>query len=222
MRKYWPLAVLAIVALLPALCAADDDSFPLPAGTALQVQLTTTLSTKVTQNGDPWSGRVVEPIFGKGQEIVPAHSIVDGRVTYVREPGRVKGPAQMRLIAESITTPDNIKYVIVASLQDAQGAENAKLKGQEGTIQGPGKDKKSAAKETGIGAGVGAAVGALADGGTGALYGAGIGVATALIHSLVKHHKDLILPQGTELTFTLSRDATAKKVSGSAKDSQVQ
>ena len=222
MKKYWPLAVLTILALLPALDAADDDSFPLPAGTTLQVQMTTTLSTKVNQNGDEWSGRVVEPVFGKGREIVPAGSTVDGRVTYVREPGRAKGPAQMRLIAESITTPDHVKYVIVASLQDAQGAGDAKVQGQEGTIQGPGKDDKSAAKEAGIGAGAGAGIGALAHGGVGALYGAGIGAAAAVVHTLVKRHKDLILPQGTELTFTLSRDSTAKKVSGPAQDSQAQ
>jgi hypothetical protein len=34
----------------------------------------------------------------------------------------------------------------------------------------------------------------------------------AVIHSIAKHHKDIILSQGTELTFVISRDVTAKKV----------
>lgn len=222
MKKHWPLALLTIVALLPVLYAADDDSFPLPAGTTLQVQMTTTLSTKVNQNGDSWEGRIVEPVFGKGREVVPEGSIVEGRVTYVREPGRATGAAQMRLIADSITTPDHVKYVIVASLKDAQGAGDAKVQGEEGTIQGAGKDDKSAAKEAGIGAGAGAGIGAIAHGGEGALIGAGIGAAAAVVHTLVKRHKELILPQGTELTFTLSRDSTAQKVTGPTQDSTAQ
>ena len=222
MKKYWPFALLAIVVLLPALYAADDDSFPLPAGTNLQVQMTTTLSTKVNQNGDSWAGRIVEPIFGKGREVVPEGSTVEGRVTFVREPGRATGTAEMRLIADSITTPDHVKYVIVASLKDVQGAGDAKLQGQEGTIQGPGKDDKSAAKEAGIGAGAGAGIGALAHGGEGALIGAGIGVVAAIVHTLVKRHKELVLPQGTELTLVLSRDSTAQKATGPTPDSQAQ
>jgi hypothetical protein len=118
----------------------------------------------------------------------------------------------MRLIAETMTTPNGEKFQIVASLQAAQGAEGVKVTGDEGTVKGPGKSKKEAAKDAGIGAGVGAAGGVLVAGGTGALYGAGIGAVAAVVRAMVKRGKDVVLPQGTELTFVLSRDTTAKRV----------
>jgi hypothetical protein len=188
---------------------ASDDAITLPAGSELHVQLITTLSTKTSETGDMWTGKVVEPIFGKGGEIVPDGSTVDGHVTFVKSAGRVKDKGEMRLIVDSISTPDTSKYNIVASLEEAQGA---KVKDEEGTMQGPGKDAKTMAKDAGIGAAAGAGVGAIAHGGTGALYGMGIGAAAGLATGLLKKHKELILPQGCEMTFVISRDTTANKV----------
>jgi hypothetical protein len=212
MRKWMALslAVLTLAASLPAF-AAEEGNFTLAAGTRLEVRLMTTLTSRATQEGDPWSGRIVEPVFSGGEEVLPSGSILEGRVTYVKEAGRVKGRGEMRLLAETITTPQDVKYKIVASLEEAQGAAGAAIKDKEGTIQGPSKSKKDAAKEAGIGAGVGAGVGVLAAGGTGALYGAGIGLLASAIHSIAKRGKDLVLPVGTEFTFTLDRDTTAQR-----------
>jgi hypothetical protein len=41
-------------------------------------------------------------------------------------------------------------------------------------------------------------------------HGAAIGAGTALIYSLLKHEKDIILVQGTELTFIVNRTTEAK------------
>jgi type IV secretion system protein VirB10 len=204
------VAILA-VSLFPALALGAEDTLTLPAGSNLNVRLTTTLSTRTNQNGDPWMAQVVEPIISGGEEVVPTGSTVEGQVTYVKSPGRVKGVGEMRLVAESITTTAGARYVISASLEDAQGAEGAKVKGEEGTIKGPSSKKDDAVK-TGIGAGVGAGVGAIAAGGTGALYGAGIGAGVGLIRSLFKRGKDVVLPRGTDMTFVISRTTTAKRV----------
>jgi len=212
MRKWIALALasLALFASLSAF-AAEGETITIPAGTLLEVRLMTALSTKASQEGDPFSGRIVEPIFIGGEEVLPAGSTLEGRVTYVKDPGHVKGKAEMRLLAESITTPQDVKYTIVASLQDAQGAEGVTLKDKEGTVQGPSKSKKDAAKEAGIATGVGAGVGVLAAGGKGGLYGAGIGLLASAIHSVAKRGKDVVLPMGTELTFTIDRDTKAKR-----------
>ena len=209
MKKLRFTAGLAAMLIISTLSFASDDAITLPAGSELQVQLITTLSSKTSETGDMWTGKVVEPIFGKGGEIVPEGSTVDGHVTFVKAAGRVTGKGEMRLIVDSISTPDASKYNIVASLEDAEGA---KVKDAEGTMQGPGKDTKATAKEAGVGAAAGAGVGAIAHGGTGALYGMGIGAAAGLAHGLLKKHKELVLPQGCEMTFVISRDTTAKKV----------
>src|SRR5579864_4017453 len=66
------------------------DTFTIPAGTTIQAELTTMLSSKDSNTGDPFSARVVEPVFGGGEEIVPEGSTLDGHVSYVKTPGRVK------------------------------------------------------------------------------------------------------------------------------------
>jgi outer membrane lipoprotein SlyB len=204
----------------PAGSMPDEDSFKLPAGTTLEVRLMVTLSTKTNQDGDPFTGQIMEPIFARGEEVIPVGSTVEGRVTFLKEPGRVSGRGEMRLLAESITTAKDEKYNIVAALEDAHGAEGATVKDKEGTIKGPGKSTKDAAKQSGIGAGVGAAAGGIAAGGTGALYGAGIGAVAMAIRTLAKRGKDVTLPQGTELTFVISRDSVAQKVPAKNKQEQ--
>lgn len=211
------VATLAGALSFPSLLPCGDQTFTIPAGTNLQVQLTTTLSTKTSQNGDPWTGKVVEPVFAAGQEIIPEGSWVEGHITFVKPPGRAKGVAEMRLILDSITTSDGVQYSASAGLEDVQGAEGARVGGEEGTIKGP-SSKKSDAKTVGVGAGAGAAVGAITAGGKGSLYGAGIGAGAALIRGLLKRGKEIVLPQGTELTFIIARDTPGKK-SASASDS---
>ena len=203
-------AGLTAILVMATVSFAGEDAITLPAGSELHVQLITTLSSKTNDTGDMWTGKVVEPVFGNGREIVPEGSTVDGHITYLKGPGRVKGKGEMRLVMDSISTPNTSKYNIVASLKDAEGAN---VKDQEGTLQGPGKDGKGTAVETGVGAAAGAGIGAIAHGGTGALYGAGIGAMAGLVHGALKKGKDIIVPSGTEMTFVIPRDTTAKKVS---------
>jgi len=212
MTRKWAAVAAFLLLLFPLAARAqqDDSSFKLPAGTTLEIRLMNTLSTRINQEGDPFTGRIVEPFFARGEEVLPVGSTLEGRVTFVKDPGRVTGKAQMRLLAESITTPQNMKYTIVAALEDTHGADGATVKDKEGTIQGAGKDKKAAAKEAGIATGIGAGVGAIAAGGKGSLYGAGIGLLASTIHSIAKRGRDVTLPQGTELTFVVSRDSIAQ------------
>ncbi len=205
------VAVLAALIVFPALSVGAQETLTLPAGSTLYVRLITTLSTRTNENGDPFSGKVIEPIIYDGVEVVPAGSTLEGRVAFVKQPGRVKGVGEMRLVAEIITTPDEVRYSISAGLEEAEGAEGAKVKDEEGTIKGP-SSKKDDAIATGVGAGVGAAAGAITAGGKGSLYGAGIGAAILGVRSLFKRGKDIILPQGTELTFVINRTTTAKRI----------
>jgi hypothetical protein len=192
--------------------AADNDDIALPSGTQLVVRLTNTLSNKGSEEGDPWAGKVEEPIFAGGQEVVPADSTVRGRVTFLEPAGRTTGRGEMRLVAETISVTDRGTFTIVAQLQNAQDNNGSKVKDAEGTIQGPGKSDKGVAKEAGIGAAAGAAVGSIAHGGSGALYGMAIGAIAGLVHGVAKKHQGVLLPPGTELTFVLDRTFLSKHI----------
>jgi hypothetical protein len=206
--------ILALLAA-PALSGASDLPKPdLPVGTRISVQLISTLSSSADRPGDTFTAKVEDPIFAQGSEVVPAGSTLRGHVTFVKPPGRVKGKAEMRLVADAIVLQDGREYTFAGQLTDDAGS-SVKVNGNEGTIEGQGKSTKQAAKEAGIGAAAGAGGGVLAAGGTGALYGAGIGAVAGLIHSLAKHHKDVVLQSGTEMMFVLTSPGKIAKASQS-------
>ena len=215
MIRAWALTIAALMIVSAAVRRAgaeEGSDIALPSGTQLVVRLTNTLSTKGSEEGDPWAGKVAEPIFAGGVEVVPANSTVRGHVTFIKPAGRATGRGEMRLVAETIATPEHGTFTIVAQLQDASDNSGTKVKDSEGTVQGPGKSAKTAAKEAGIGAAGGAAIGSMAHGGSGALYGMAIGAMAGIIHSVAKQHQGALLPPGTELTFVLDRTFLSKRI----------
>jgi len=215
MKREVSLIVVIIATVLATGLQAwgvDGSDIALPSGTQLVVKLTNTLSTKGSEEGDPWAGKVAEPIFAAGQEVVPADSTVRGHVTFVKPAGRATGRGEMRLVAETISVTGQGTFTIVALLKNADDNNGTKVKDAEGTVEGPGKSDKSMAKEAGIGAAAGAAVGSLAHGGSGALYGAAIGAMAGVVHSVAKKHQGPLLPPGTELTFVLDRTFLSKHI----------
>ena len=234
-------AGFAILTLAVAALATQTAPPPIPAGTTLRVQLDTTLTDKTNKTGDTFTADVREPIYVNGKPVVPQWSTVSGHIAFLKPSGRVKGKAQMRLVLDKITTPDGVVYPLNGTLEEAQGgvcahtAATGKTKAdEEGTITGCGKSKKGAAEAAGIAGGVGAGVGAsiglgkeiecewygYCPGGSGIgtdiLYGAGIGAGTALIYTMFKHEKHIVLVQGSLLTFTVDRTTTADKAPAQA------
>jgi hypothetical protein len=132
-----------------------------------------------------------------------------------------------------------LTYQLSAGLADLNAGKCAKLgSDNEGTIEGCGKSMKSVAKDAAIAAGAGAGMGAMiglesrggctyygcwpSQGpgvGTDAGIGAGIGGGTVLIYSLLKHERQIILVQGTELTFVINRSSTGGESPSAAADS---
>jgi len=215
MKRTFSLALLTIalaVGCVLAIWATGNDEITLPAGTELVVKLTNTLSNKGSEEGDPWAGTVEEPIFAGGVEVIPPDSTVRGKVTFLNPAGRLKGRGELRLVAETVSTPDHQTFTIVARLQTADDNRGSKVKDDEGTVEGPGKSAKNTAKEAGIGAAIGAGGGALIDGGKGALFGMAIGALGGLTHSLAKKHQGVLLPPGTEFTFVLNQTFLSKRI----------
>ncbi|MGA3165162.1 MAG: hypothetical protein ABSF14_03500 [Terriglobia bacterium] len=231
MKKWTIGVVIGLWAgmLLPALLAGETKILPetIPAGSLLHVRLTTTLTSKTSKTGDPFTGMVTQPIVVDGKEVVPSGSTVEGHVAFVKSSGRVTGLAQMRVLLDDIITPDDMKIPLNAGLEDMNAGPCAKTgTDDEGTIKGCGKSKKDAAKDAALAGAVGAGAGSMIGlgseidcryygncGGPGfgtALgMGAGIGAGSALIYNLLRHEKQIILVQGTTMTFVINRSVDA-------------
>jgi hypothetical protein len=199
----------------------------IPAGSLLRVRLQSTLTSKTSKSGDSFAGMITQPITVDGKELIPVGSTVEGHVAFVKDSGRIKGIAQMRLVLDDVITADDVKLALPAGLDQMNGGACANTSGDdEGTIKGCGKNKKDAAKDAAIGGAMGAGAGAaVAMGsemdcmwygmcggpgfGTSLGVGAGIGAGTVLVYDLLKHEKHIILPEGTTMTFVINRSVDA-------------
>jgi len=226
-RILFTLVAFTLTAGVSYLPAADGPK--IPAGSTLHVRLETTITSKTNKQGDTFTGQVEQDIVSGGQTIVPQGSTVNGHVGFLKPAGRIKGKAQMRLVIDSVTTPEDRKFTLSSTLADSHGGVcgNA-TNDDEGTIVGCGKSKKDAAKGAALGAAVGAGAGATvglgheieceyygncggAGMGTDIMYGASIGAGTVLLYNLFKHEKEIVLVRGTDLTFVVNRTSDASQ-----------
>ena len=206
------LLVLASIFLLAASVMAADN-LSLPAGTALTVKLQTTLATFSNKNGDPFSGRVTQPVVIGGNTVIPIGATVQGRVTKVNEPRRISGKPTIGIFPETVVLPNGERYMLNAVLVDTSLRSGTDVN-DEGQFKGAGHDGKDLT-EIGMGTGGGMLIGGLAGGGKGLTIGGLVGATATVAHWLGKH-RSAVLPSGTELTMELSRplQMTAESTGG--------
>jgi hypothetical protein len=184
------------------LLGAAATAQTLPAGTALKVKLSSALTTFSSKDGDPFSGRVTEPVVIDGKTVVPIGTTVQGRVTKVSEPRRIAGKPTIAIFPEALVLPDGERYMLNAPLVDTNLRSGTDVN-EEGQFKGSGHDGKDLT-EIGMGTGGGMLVGGLIGGGKGLLIGGAVGATATVAHWLGKH-RSATLPAGTELTMELSR-----------------
>ncbi len=206
MRKF---AVQMCMVLLAAAAAAQTN-LALPAGTALNVKLETTLATFTSKTGDTFSGRVTQPVVMDGKTVIPIGTTVQGRVTRVKEPRRIAGKPTIGVVPETLVLPNGERYNLNATLVDTSLRAGTDVN-EEGQFKGAGHDKKDL-MEVGAGTGGGMLIGGLAGGGKGVLIGGAIGATATVTHWLSKH-RSAVLPAGTELVMELNRAMTLSAAS---------
>lgn len=157
------------------------------------VEMLTGLSTDATQRGDRFQARVIEP-----REF--ENAIVEGRVSAVRRPGRVKGVAELQLTFETIRLPDDRTGAFNADVIEVVQTSNDGVGtvDPEGGVRGKDSTKDDVAK-VGAATGIGAIIGAIVGGGQGAAIGAAIGGGVGAGGVLRERGKDIRLDRGQQL-----------------------
>lgn len=196
MKKF---AVLLCVTLM---AAAGWGQTSLPTGTPLKVKLETTISTFSSHVGDPFRGRLIDPVALDGKTVLPAGAVVEGRVTKLNEPRRIKGKPTIALFPEHIVLPSGDRVMLNAILVDTNMGKGTDVN-EEGQFKGDGHDRKDQLWVAG-GTGSGMLVGGLIGGGPGVLIGGMVGAGATTTRWLA-HRRSAILPAGTELFLELSR-----------------
>ncbi|PYX09328.1 MAG: hypothetical protein DMG88_06645 [Acidobacteria bacterium] len=183
----------------------------LPAGTALKVKLANNLTTFTNKPGDPFSGRVTEPVMLGGKTVIPVGATVEGRVTKITEPRRIAGKPTIGMFPETIILPNGDRYMLNAAVVDTNLRDGSDVN-TEGQFKGSGHDGKDLT-EIGFGTGGGMLIGGLISGGKGLLVGGTIGATLTVAHWLGKR-RSAMLPAGTELTMEFSRPLAMTATSG--------
>jgi hypothetical protein len=156
-----------------------------PAGTAFNVTVNTKISTETANEGDAWQGVVKEAIVVDGKTVVPAGAIVSGVVTKAI-PAKKGDRATLDLAMRSVGV-DGRNY-------DVSG-------GTEEIVAGSTRARNLGAIAGGAAAGalIGRAVGGDSKGG---VIGGIIGGAAATGAVAASKGYQVVLKEGTDLTFT--------------------
>src|SRR5262245_8171237 len=201
------IALMVMAALLQGPKRLDVDESKIqppmvvPVGTAIPISLTSRISTKNAQDGDGVYGKTIFPITVDNKIVIPEGSFVRGKVTAVKQAGRVKGKAELTLTFQTLVLPSGITVPMYTSLGSVGG--DAKRKG-EATAEGDSSKGKDAGTIGKTGS-TGAIIGAIGGGKGGAVAGGAAGGAVGAATVLLTRGPDLVLEPGTTIEIILDR-----------------
>lgn len=180
-----------------------------PTGTKIPIIMDTAVDSDTSQEADEFSARTAEDLMIDGSTVVPAGSIIKGRIAQLNSPRHLNRSGSVALKFDTITTPDNKQIPIVCNLVARRGVVHARRGLKDIAI-----DTGAVALPTLAGLGIGALAGGSNsdDGSSGmgragaAMIGAGVGLAVGVAILLSKKGKKVDVRPGDELKIELAED----------------
>jgi len=187
----------------------DQKSFLVDTGTHIPLSLSNSVSTKNSVPGDRVYLETIFPILAGGRIVIPPGSYVEGTITEVQRPGKVKGRGEFHLRFDTLILPNGTTRDFRARVSGIDGRASEELDRKEGSIKSEGNksgDTRTIAETTATGAGLGGLIGAASgSAGMGAGIGAAAGATAGLIGVLFTRGPDAVLAKGTTLEMVLDR-----------------
>jgi hypothetical protein len=188
------LRVLALTVIISLITPAVLDAQSIPAGKMIQVKLQHSITTKTAVVGDVVIARVNESLKDGGDVVIPAGSVLHGRIDFVQRKS-VSLDGSMRLLFSRFELPDGRS---IATLASASFHEER-----------PSGKRQRVVAIAGL-AGVGALIGGKTKRVAGGLGGAIVGL--VLTENRSRYGRDLTLRSGKTLQLRLSDDLVAPSV----------
>jgi len=167
----------------------------LAAGTKVDIAATDTISSRTAKVGDAFSARVVEDVRNvAGRVVIPAGSLVNGKITDVKPSPNPSTPGTLTLSVASITVRGT-SYAIEASVDSLETVH-----------KGRGVTSGDAAK-VGAGAAAGAILGRVLGGNKkGTIVGGVIGGIAGAGVAASSKDSDIVLPAGAHIIIRLTKE----------------
>jgi hypothetical protein len=165
----------------------------IPAGTALPLEMTSTISSSSAQVEAPVSAKLQNALTISGETAIPAGTVLRGTVTDVERAGRVKGRA----------------HISFAFNEASIRGDREDLKTNPLTFEAEATKGEDATK-VGVGAVGGAIIGGILGGKKGAAKGAAGGAAAGTGVVLATRGDEVTVSEGTNVTATLAQPLTLR------------
>jgi hypothetical protein len=168
-----------------------------------RLRMNQTLRSDQARMGDRFKATVVTPVYASGVEVVPAGSIVEGRVTRAIA-ARTRGrEGQLAVAFDTLVLPDGSRHPLDGVLTELQDDRRGEVDA-ENEVSGRSSDKRNI-EYVGGGAVGGAILGGIAGGGKGAGIGAILGAGAGVAGVMLTKGNDAELRSGTEVGMTTTR-----------------
>ncbi len=179
------------------------DHVIIPRKTEFFITLERSISTQTARSGDKFYGRIAVPVTLDAQIVVPVGSYIIGQVDMSKEPGYMKGKAQVQLKFDTIILPNGTTRKMIAIVQSAEGYQTS-LSEEKGTLESSGSQTKETVESAAGGTAGGATIGAIAARSwKGAGVGSVVGAAGGTLLGILQKGKHIVLPKGTSVTIQL-------------------
>ncbi|MBC7911841.1 MAG: hypothetical protein H7Y30_15145 [Pyrinomonadaceae bacterium] len=172
------------------------------AGQTIRVRMNERISSENARIGDRFTTTVVDPVYASGVEVIPAGSIVVGRVTEVKKAARKSKAGSIGVEFISLKLPNGSSRALNGSLTNLSN-ENVNYD-DEGQVTGSSSRNRNIVF-IGGGAAAGALIGAIAGGGKGAGIGAGVGAGIGIAGAYFSKGKEAVVKPGTEFGVILNQ-----------------
>ena len=180
----------ANVAALPP--APGSQYITIPAGTSVFVRMIDGVDSSVNQIGDTFKASLESALVVGNTVVAPKGADAYGRLTQVKEAGKISGGAELTLELTGIRVGGNI----------------VPLNSTDYDVAGKGRGSQSA-QRIGGGAVIGTIIGAIAGGGKGAAIGGVVGAGAGTAVQVSTHGDKVRVPSETLLEFRLQNDVSA-------------
>jgi hypothetical protein len=172
------------------------------ANTVLRVRINEEISSENARVGDRFTTTTVDPVYAGGVEVIPAGSIVTGRVASVLRASRKSKAGTLGVSFVSVQLPSGMTRSINGSLTDV--ASESVSSDNEGQVSGRSSMKRNVVF-IGGGAAAGALIGAIAGGGKGAGIGGILGGGAGAAGAYFSKGKEAVVKRGTEFGVVLNQ-----------------
>ncbi|HXU07653.1 MAG TPA: peptidoglycan-binding protein, partial [Blastocatellia bacterium] len=179
-----------------------ERSWNIPPDTVISVQINGTLTSRTARVGDKFTAAVTVPVYVNGKTVIPAGSVIEGRVTQVTPAKRMNRSGTIGVDFDDIVFPNGATVQLVGNLTSDDPEVRRRID-DESRVSGQGNKRPSVF--IGGGGAIGAVLGGIAGGGKGAVLGGVVGAGAGVASVLLSKGEEAEVPSGTTFGVQLKQ-----------------